>query len=105
MIKEMILSTKIPRKPQNLLDEIICDADIAYIGNENLHEKISLLRKEWESTLNKYYSDYEWIKQNIEFIEANPFLTDYAKMMFGNIRSKNLKNLTKSAEEIRKNHF
>lgn len=104
-IKKLILSTRSPRQPQNLFEEILSDADIAYIGSENLVDKISLLRKEWESTINKFYSDYEWLKQNIEFIEANPFLTDYAKKEFDNNRSINIKKLTRLAEEISKNHF
>lgn len=102
-IKKIILSTKIPRKPQNFFEDIISDADIAYIGEKNLNEKIKLLRKEWESTINKFYSDYDWLKLNIEFLETNEFRTDYAKKAFSETRADNLANLRKSAQEIRNN--
>lgn len=103
VIKRIILSTKIPHNPQNLIEEILCDADIAYIGNENLNDKIKQLRMEWENTINKRYSDYDWLIENISFIEANPFHTDYAKNTFSNIRTNNLKNLKKLAAEIQNN--
>ncbi len=102
-VKKIILSTKLPREPQNFFEDIICDADIAYIGEKNLSEKINLLRREWESTINKSYSDYDWLKQNIEFLETNDFHTDYAKKVFSETRADNLANLRKSIEEIRNN--
>ncbi|HSD63912.1 MAG TPA: HD domain-containing protein [Ignavibacteriaceae bacterium] len=103
VIKRIILSTKIPRNPQNLIEEILCDADIAYIGSENLNDKIKQLRMEWEKTINKRYSDYDWLLENISFIEANPFYTDYAKNTFSDIRTNNLINLKKLAAEIQNN--
>ncbi len=35
VIGELIMSTKLPQNPQNKLQEIICDADLYYLGTEN----------------------------------------------------------------------
>jgi len=103
IISEIILATKIPQNPQNILEEILCDADIAYIGSDILLEKISLLRREWENSIPRNFTDSEWIGQNINFIEANPFHTDFAVEKFSSGRMNNLKNLRQIAADINNN--
>jgi predicted metal-dependent HD superfamily phosphohydrolase len=99
-IKRLILSTKIPQNPKNKLEMVLCDADLAYMGSDILTEKIELLREEWKMTLNKSFSDYEWLNQNINFIESNSFHTDYAKEKFGKILKSNLGKLKLKAAEL-----
>jgi len=99
-IKRMILSTRIPQNPKNNLEMILCDADLAYMGSEILTEKIELLREEWKKTLNKSFSDYEWLSKNIIFIESNSFHTNYAKEKFGKILKINLNKLKLKAAEL-----
>ncbi len=100
IIISMILSTRVPQNPQTKLEMILCDADIAYIGSEILIEKIELLREEWKKTLNKSFSDYEWLNKNIAFIESNSFHTDYAKEKFGSILKSNLGKLKIKAADL-----
>lgn len=99
IIRHLILSTKMPQNPKTELEKIICDADIAYIGKDDLLNRISLLRKEWETTINETYSDSEWLEKNISFIESNTFHTKYAKNKFSDTRKKNLALLKKLSEE------
>lgn len=99
IIKHLILSTKIPQNPKTVPEKVICDADIAYIGMNDFLNRISLLRTEWEQTLDQKYNDSDWLKKNIGFIEANSFHTDYAKNKFGDIRKKNLATLKQMAEQ------
>ncbi len=49
------------------------------MGSDIIIQRLGLLRKEWLQTLNKKYTDYEWFKASISFIEANSFHTDYAR--------------------------
>lgn len=100
IIKSLILSTKMPQSPKTKLEEIICDADIAYIGKDDFINRIDLLRKEWEQTINKTFNDSDWLKKNINFIESNSFHTDYAKSNLGDTRKKNLHLLKQMAEKI-----
>jgi predicted metal-dependent HD superfamily phosphohydrolase len=100
-IKQLILSTKIPQAPQTEPEKILCDADLLYIGTNDLLNRITLLRTEWESTLKKSFSDEEWIIQNINFINSNAFHTDYAKNKFDKIRNVNLSILREKLKEAK----
>ena len=88
-----ILATKIPHTPKNLLEKVICDADIAHVGFENFFELSDLLKLEIEKRKNKKLSTKEWLVKNIAFIENNDFHTDYAKSKFELIKSSNLLKL------------
>ena len=99
IVRNLILSTKMPQKPKTVLEEIICDADIAYIGSDNLINRIPELRKEWKQTINKNYTDSEWFKENIKFIESHTFYTDYARKKFGGKRIANLTILKQLLEK------
>ena len=100
IVSKLILSTKVPQNPETLTENILCDADLAYLGSDSLKHRNELLRKEWEITLNRFYTDKEWLQQNINFIGSNNFHTDFAKEKFGEIRNKNLAELKKKLAEI-----
>ncbi len=98
-VKQLILSTRMPQNPVTPSEKIICDADISYIGHDDFIKRIPSLRDEWVQTIKKTFTDEEWIKQNIEFIESNRFHTEYARQKFGEMRKKNLSRLKQLAEQ------
>lgn len=95
MIIRIILSTKLPHKPANLLEEIMCDSDICYIGKKEFYIRSQVLRVEWENMLGKKFSDLEWIRMNIDFLMKNKFHTKYAKSLYDDHRKENLAKLQK----------
>ncbi len=98
-VKKLILSTKVPQNPENILEQIMCDADIAYIGKKDFLNRIDQLREEWGKTIQKEFSDPDWLETNIHFLESNSFHTQYAKTRFGQIRKENLAELRKLLEK------
>lgn len=90
LIATIILATKMPHSPQNILEEIISDADISHMGKDIFDERSLQLRKEWEAVYNRTYTEEEWLKINIEFMEENHFYTEYCKKNLNDIRLKNL---------------
>ncbi len=74
-----INATRFPQDPKNVLEEIICDADLFHLGTKDYDDKSDLLRVEWEKTGNKEYSQLDWIKINIDFLLSHKFYTKYAK--------------------------
>ncbi len=44
-VKDLILTTQMPQKPQNHLQHIICDADLGNLGREDFFDKGEALRK------------------------------------------------------------
>jgi len=89
-IKKIILATKMPHTPENILEEIISDADISHMGKDIFDQRSLQLRKEWEIVYNREYSEKEWLEINIRFMQENLFLTDYCKRNLNQTRLKNL---------------
>jgi len=106
-ISNLILATKIGHEATNDLEKIITDADCAHLGNKNFEDKTALLRKEWEATENKKYSDAEWGAVNIDFLtKVHKYRTDYALKNWSKGKEKNLakllKNKNKLTEDLKK---
>ena len=77
-ICQLILATKIPQNPQNKLAEIICDADLYYLGTDKYFPGADKLYKELhEAGLVK--SREEWGKVEIKFVEAHHYFTPTAQ--------------------------
>lgn len=67
VISNIILATKMGATPNSLLEKIIIDADCAHLASKKFFDYAALLRKEWELTGAKKFSDEGWIKENIHF--------------------------------------
>jgi len=78
IVKSLICVTKMPQKPTNKMEEIICDADLYHLGTENFREKTILLRSEWEQLCNKNLNDVEFLTENEKFLKAHKYFTNYA---------------------------
>ncbi len=97
-IKSCILATRYPQKPQNLLQEILCDADMIHLGDKKFAEASLLLRKEWELTKTLHFSDAKWYETNISFLSGHHFHTSYC---IENAESKKLKNIQRLTKQLR----
>jgi HD superfamily phosphodiesterase len=94
-IVHIIRSTRIPQRPSNLLEEILCDADLSHAGKKIFSSRSQLLRIEWENMRGKRFSDIEWLITNIDFLLKNKFHTKYAKSLYDKQRKENLATLQK----------
>ncbi|PID58968.1 MAG: HD family phosphohydrolase [Ignavibacteriae bacterium] len=102
----LISVTEIPQKPKNLLEEIICDADLAHLGTKDFFDQTELLRLEFEKKEKREITDFEWLKLNIDFLTSSKFFTNYAKSEFEPTKMKNILKLQKKYKkkvESRKN--
>lgn len=101
-IGALILATKITTEPQNSLEEIIKDADCAHLASKNFLEMVSLLRKEWELSLDKKYTDAEWIELNLSFLsQKHSYYTDFALRNWSKGKDKNLAKLLKNQKKLK----
>lgn len=98
-VKGLIEATKMPQKPTNLLEEILCDADLYHIGSKSFFEKSDLLRAEWELLCDKYYTDFEWLNISNDFLAKNKFFTNYA---FNKFHEQKTDNWLKIKNDLRK---
>lgn len=95
----LIDATKIPQKPTNKLEEIICDADLYHLGAEDFNEKSNLLRSEWEQLCDKTLTDIEYLKENEIFLSEHTYFTNYA---FANLNKQKTANWLKVKKDLRK---
>jgi uncharacterized protein len=73
----MIMATKIPQTPQNKLEEIICDADLDYLGRSDFWEIGELLFKELQY-LQILQSEEDWNRLQIDFLAKHRYFTEHA---------------------------
>lgn len=95
IISELIRATKLDRAPKNELECLIKDADCAHVSSKNYEIYAALLKKEWESTTQKRYTDKEWLQNNIDFINKHKYYSNTANLHWSTVKSKNLSSLLK----------
>jgi len=77
-VGRLINATQKDNDPQDMLEEIIQDADLLSIGKKRFFQSGKALRSEWEMVGNKVFSDNEWEKAQYEFLLNTDFHTEYA---------------------------
>jgi hypothetical protein len=79
-INSIIMSTKLPPKPSNLLEEIICDADLDYLGRIDFIPVSNMLYEELK-VRNKIKSFNDWNKLQLSFISNHQYFTKTARKL------------------------
>ena len=74
MICGMIMATKIPQMPKNLLEMIICDADLDYLGREDFEAISNSLKNEF-LTYGVIQSGMEWDRLQVSFFNSHQYFT------------------------------
>ncbi|AUC85327.1 phosphohydrolase [Polaribacter sp. ALD11] len=102
IITAIIKATEVNYVPKNILEEIIRDADCAHLASKNFLDFASLLRKEWELSLDKRYTQSEWIELNLSFLtQKHRYYTDFALRNWSKGKEKNLAKLLKNQKKIK----
>ena len=73
-----IKATKCPQTPSNLLEKVICDADMYHLSASNFQEMSNRLRAEW-AALGKLFSHMDWVRNNLDFLDRHQYWTSYGK--------------------------
>ena len=88
-----IMATQWPQCPTNLTEQILCDADLFHLGNDQFDQKNKLLRKELNTLFEDKLSKKEWRKRNIMFLQQHRYFTDYARKNLQPIKDQHLQEL------------
>jgi len=78
LVTQLILATKLPQKPKNLLERIICDVDLDYLGRKDFYQISDLLYKELLER-SDFFDKTQWNKIQIEFLEKHTYHTEFAR--------------------------
>jgi len=79
-ICDIIMATKMPPQPKDLLQEIICDADLDYLGRSDMIPVSNTLYKELKE-LNKIGTLNDWNKLQVKFISVHQYFTKTARSL------------------------
>ena len=78
MICELIMATKLPPSPRNKLEEIMCDADLDYLGRSDMIPVSNSLYLEMkERSMIKSMND--WNSLQMKFISGHQYFTETAR--------------------------
>ena len=98
-INALIMATRIPQTPSNLLGKILCDADLYYLGGEDYFEKADLLYSEMKQ-LKTIDNETQWLQLQIDFLSSHTFFTETGKLTREPGKQKNLKSLLAKQNSI-----
>ena len=79
---ELIMSTQMPISPDNKLEEIICDANFAYLGRVDFIDIMKNQAKEMIN-FNIVSSEKEWFEKQLGFVKDHEFYTATARVLRG----------------------
>lgn len=88
-----IMATQMPQKPKNIMEQVICDADMMHLADHNYFAKADLLHEEIEKTKVCKIPESEWLEMNQEFLDKHCFFTEYAKNNYESAVKENLKKV------------
>jgi len=79
-ICEVIMATKMPPTPKNLLESIICDSDLDYLGRSDFIPVSNTLYEELKAQ-NKIGTLNDWNKLQVKFISVHQYFTNTARSL------------------------
>ncbi len=98
-VERCILATRMPQNPANLIEEIICDADLYDLGTEHFKNNNKKVRKEVEVLLGKELTGSEWRTFSLIFLTKQVYKTDYCKKMLQSGLQKNIQDIIEKQAE------
>ncbi|MEO6729580.1 MAG: Pycsar system effector family protein [Ferruginibacter sp.] len=99
-VKACIMATRIPQSPVDLLEQIVCDADLFHLGTNEFGERNKLMRKEFDTSFNMHFSKEEWRKKNIELLQSHHYFTEYCKLLLDEKKKENLEKLLQKQQDV-----
>jgi uncharacterized protein len=80
MICGMIMATRLPQSPKNKLEEMLCDADLDYLGRDDFFVIGNKLFSEFRIT-GIVTSEQEWNQVQLDFLESHRYFTPTANKL------------------------
>ena len=92
IIKNLIMVTKIPQSAETLMEKVICDADLDYLGRADYFVTAHKLRLEWEYAGNKVHLS-EWYVIQMNFLRGHQYYTQTAIRLRNARKQENLREI------------
>ena len=96
LVAGAILATRLPQRPEGIVAEIVCDADLFVLGTERFFDRDTRLREELAET-GTTYADADWDERQLSFIERHRYFTDGARRRNDATKAANARELRRRA--------
>jgi uncharacterized protein len=94
VILGIIQATCLPQSPTNLLEQIMADADLDYLGHEDFWERSNDLRHELDNYGVKF-TDEEWFTYQLSFMQSHKYFTVSERLLRDPIKQQHLLEIKK----------
>jgi uncharacterized membrane-anchored protein YitT (DUF2179 family)/predicted house-cleaning noncanonical NTP pyrophosphatase (MazG superfamily) len=99
-ICRLIMATKLPQQPHDKLEQVICDADLHYLGTDTYFQTAECLYREFKNQgLVKNRKD--WKKQQVQFLGAHHYFTQTGIQNYAVRKGENLRLVSEGKIKIR----
>jgi uncharacterized protein len=87
-VGELIIATKMPQHPDNLLEGVICDADLDNLGGPDFFTLGEKVREELG-----IQSDEKWLRSQLNFLQDHRYHTESARRLRNSGKAENIAKL------------
>lgn len=94
LVTQLIMVTKIPQQPKTLLERILCDADLDYLGRDDFEEIGDKLRREF-LVFGIVSNDSEWDRLQLKFLGNHQYHTASSRRDREPVKQHNLSALVR----------
>lgn len=98
-IMGMIMATRLPQSPRNLLEEILADADLDVLGRADFLSRNEALRQEW-ANYGRETPLEQWYEGQLAFLKNHTYFTPAARMLRNETKKKNIRILEEKLREM-----
>ena len=100
VITRCIMATKLPFRPKDLLEEVMCDADLSHLGKTIYWDRCGRLRQEFLMTRSILMSEQEWLDFELDFMGKHQYFTSAGQALFAELKLKHIKQLGKQKQRL-----
>lgn len=100
IVCSIIKATRIPQKPQNHVEKIICDADLDYLGREDFEQIGEGLFQELMH-FGQLKSRREWDERQVHFMEQHQYFTLSAQRIRNEGKKRNLELVKQRLQNLK----
>ncbi len=101
VICSLIMATKVPQQPTNHLQQIICDADLDYLGRQDFYQTGNDLRLELIA-YGLITDVHDWEERQLNFLNTHQYFTKTSLEKRAPFKSEFIRQLEKIRESTRK---
>jgi len=101
-VKGCILATRMPQRPQSVLQRVLCDADLTSLGKKTFLTQNELLRQEMERREGRVIDEMAWLHRSYRFLRRHRFTTRYGRTVLEAGKQANIRRLRRLMQKWEK---